>query len=234
MTRETANEAFVRDFQGRFGLTVDGWAGKATEAKLDELAPRPTPQGGKLTNPAEFFSVVRAHFGALSTGQVQGFNALTAALAGWPVSWTAYALATAWHETAHTMQPIKEIGGEAYFKRKYDIQGERPDKAKTLGNLNPGDGARYAGRGYVQITGRTNYRRFGIENAPDDAMKSDVAARILKDGMSDGVFTGKALHHYLPGDYVNARRIINGTDKADMIARYAAKFEQALTVGGWQ
>lgn len=234
MTRETDNESFVRDFQRRYGLMVDGWAGKATGDKLAEVAPKFTADGGKLGKPAEFFDLVRVHFGSLTTEQVGGFNELTGALAGWPVSWVAYALATAWHETAATMQPIKELGGEAYFTKRYDIQGQKPDLARTLGNVNPGDGARYAGRGYVQITGRTNYRRFGIENTPDDALNPVVAAHILKDGMERGSFTGKKLADYLPGDYVSARRIINGTDKAQMIAGYAVAFERALTAGGWQ
>src|SRR3546814_6075636 len=39
----------------------------------------------------------------------------------------------------------------------YDIRGDRPAKARELGNLTPGDGAKYAGRGYVQLTGKSNY-----------------------------------------------------------------------------
>lgn len=189
-------------------------------------------EGGKPADPAAFFASVRESFGALSQSQVDGFNAVLEALSGWPLTWQAYALATAWHETARTMQPIKEHGGDAYFRRMYDIQGDRPDKARELGNLTPGDGVRYAGRGYVQLTGRTNYARFGLEAKPDEAMRPDVAARIMKRGMETGIFTGKKLADYLPGDYRGARRIINGLDKADEIASYALKFERALRAGG--
>lgn len=182
-----------------------------------------------VVDPEAFFAAVRRQFGALDQGQVDGFNTLLAALKGWPVSWIAYALATAWHETARTMQPIKELGGEAYFRRRYDIEGDKPDLARRLGNLKPGDGARYAGRGYVQLTGRTNYERYGLADRPDDAMKPDVAAAILRDGMEHGRFTAKKLGDYLPGDYVEARRIINGTDRASQIAGYARAFETALT-----
>lgn len=231
-TKDEANEAFVSWIQGVVGVDVDGHAGPETKRAVERaLTATATPA---LFDYGKFFARVRADFGALKQHQVDGFSIVTAALKGWDVTWTAYALATAWHETAHTMQPVKEYGGDAYYKRMYDIEGDRPQKARELGNVNPGDGVRYAGRGYVQLTGRDNYRKFGIENAPDDAMKPEVAARIMRDGMESGAFTGRALRDYLPGDYVNARRIINGRDKAELIAGYARNFEAALRAGGWR
>lgn len=231
-TKHSDNEAFVRWIQGVVGVRVDGHAGPATRRAVERaITANAAPA---MFDYGKFFARVRDDFGKLTQPQVDGFSIVTAALKGWDVTWVAYALATAWHETAHTMQPVKEYGGDAYFKRMYDIQGDRPDKARELGNVNPGDGARYAGRGYVQLTARTNYRRFGIENTPDDAMKPEVAARIMRDGMEQGAFTGKKLADYLPGDYVNARRIINGRDKAEMIAGYARNFEVALIAGGWR
>ncbi len=206
-------------------IEADGVWGPRTQAALDAVL----PPKRKAVDMARFYEVVRQKFGRLSQQQVDGFNFLVLALADWPVSWQAYALATTWHETARTMQPILERGGEAYFRRMYDPLGERPHVAKRLGNTQPGDGARYAGRGYVQITGRTNYERYGIADTPEDALKPDVALRILRDGMEHGRFTGKALKDYLPGDYVNARRIINGTDKAAEIAKHAEVFEAALS-----
>ena len=232
MSRATDNESFVRWIQGVVGVTVDGHAGPATQRAVErELTGEAAPV---LFDYGKFFARVRADFGSLKQPQVDGFSIVTAALKGWDVTWVAYALATAWHETAHTMQPVREYGGDAYYKRMYDIEGDRPQKARELGNVNPGDGVRYAGRGYVQLTGRDNYRKFGIENAPDDAMKPEVAARIMREGMDQGVFTGRALRDYLPGDYVNARRIINGRDKAELIAGYARNFEAALRAGGWR
>lgn len=201
-----------------------------------------------LKAPGAFYGALRGSLGRLSQDQVDGINALLAATsaAGWPISWVAYALATAWHETAHTMQPIKELGGSTYFHRMYDIQGERPKKAKELGNLAPGDGARFAGRGYVQLTGRINYVNAGLalgidlpEN-PDLAMQPDVAAKILIWGMAGGKFTTKALKDYLPanraasvGEFTAARRIINGQDRARSIADLALKFQTALALGEW-
>lgn len=216
-------------------LAVDGQIGPATVAALDRALARlaPANDDGPLFDPAPFFAGVRGGFGSLSQAQVDGFTTILSALKGWNRTWVAYALATTWHETGKTMQPIKEIGGAAYFKRMYDIEGERPAKARELGNLAPGDGARYAGRGYVQLTGKANYARYGLADDPDAAMTPDVAAKILRDGMEHGHFTGKKLADYLPGNYSDARRIINGTDKAEAIAAYAKAFEAALVAGGW-
>lgn len=201
-----------------------------------------------LAAPGAFFAAVRGAFGGLSQEQVDGINALLTAMgtAGWPIAWVAYGLATSWHETAKTMQPIKEYGGATYFHKMYDIQGERPKKARELGNLSPGDGAKYAGRGYVQLTGKANYVKAGLAlgidlpEVPDLAMKPDAAAKILTWGMAGGEFTGKALKDYLPqhgpADHrqlVLARYIINGQDKASAIADLALKFQTALSLGQW-
>lgn len=195
-----------------------------------------------------FFDGVRAGLlgPTLDEGEVTGCQSILEACAGFPVAWTAYALGTAYHETAHTMLPIKEYGGDKYFFRRYDIEGQNPSLAKRLGNTMPGDGAKFAGRGYVQITGRANYKRAGeklninLLGDPDLAMNKDVAARIMREGMRDGWFTGKSLADYLTtsgpagrAQFASARRIINGTDKAQLIAGYAMDFQNALIAAGW-
>lgn len=183
---------------------------------------------------------------ALDGDEVSGASAILDSMAGAPLAATAYALATAWHETAHTMQPIREFGGTAYLRRMYDVEGQNPERARKMGNVNPGDGPRYCGRGYVQLTWRSNYRLAGaklgypLEGNPELAMRPDIAAQIMRRGMQEGWFTGKAFSHYLPATgpadraaFRNARRIINGTDKADLIAGYALQFQAALVAGGW-
>lgn len=174
------------------------------------------------------------------------------ATAKWPISFVAYALATAYHETAHSMQPIKELGGTAYFTRMYDITGNRPKKARELGNLTPGDGAKYAGRGYVQLTGKSNYQKatdklrslgyaVDLVAQPDRAMEPEIAAEVMVSGMSEGWFTSRKLSDDLPASgpaslrqFVLSRDIINGTDKDDEIAAYAIDFQMGLQQGGYR
>jgi hypothetical protein len=132
----------------------------------------------------------------------------------------AYCLATAWHETAFTMQPVVEYGGDTYLKSKPYYP--------------------WYGRGYVQLTWEENYQKqddkLGLKGAlmrdPDLALNPEIATQILLLGMADGDFTGKRLGHYFTdelSDFYNARRIVNGTDKANEIAKYAEAFCNAIT-----
>lgn len=180
------------------------------------------------------FDRIRPLFGGrLTSSQVEGINAILAAVDGLPLAHRAYLLATAFHETAQTMQPITERGARAYFD-KYE-----PGTAigRRLGNTRAGDGYLFRGRGYVQITGRTNYAKAGaalgidlIAN-PDAALRQPIATRIMVLGSCEGWFTTRKLDDYLlsrPPDYRNARRVINGTDRAELIAGYARTFEGTL------
>ncbi len=201
-----------------------------------------------LTNPTGFFDAMRQGLlgPVLSGSEVDGCNAILKAMEGAPLSHAAYALATSYHETASTMQPIREYGGPTYFHRLYDVSGARPKLCIANGNTCAGDGVKYHGRGYVQLTWKANYARAGKECGvdlvayPDKAMQPDIAAKILRSGMDHGWFTGKSFSSYLPAkgqadraQFTAARRIINGTDKASQIADHAVKFQSALEAGKW-
>lgn len=141
---------------------------------------------------------------------------------GLPVNQTAYVLATAFHETAHSMKPVREMGGEKYLKSKPYYP--------------------YVGMGYAQITWLKNYekasKKLGVDfvKNPKLLLQPKYAVPILVVGMVEGWFTGKKLSDYINAsktDFAGARRIINGTDKASLIAGYAKEYVAALNKQGY-
>lgn len=201
-----------------------------------------------LSKPEAFYTHVRALLGPLKQNQVTGINAILDAYQKYGdgnLHRCAYVLATPIVETGGRYEAIYEQGGKAYFN-KYE-PGTKI--GKRLGNTHRGDGYRYRGRGLVQITGRSNYakvgREFGIDlvGNPDLALDLALAARILVVGTLKGWFTGKGLSDYIDdadeaddldlAEFVQARRTVNGQDKAAVIAGHALAFEKALKAGGW-
>ena len=196
----------------------------------------------------KFFDGYRSQFGPLDQGLVDAFGSLMDQIekddrfegakdARTPRRQLAYCLATFKWETAHTMRPIDEHGSANRFNTIY---GPGTKVGKMLGNSQPGDGARFHGRGFVQLTGRNNYKRAGdftkvnLIADPDKAKDTGLAYRIASEGMIEGWFTGKKLSMYfkdgeLP-DWENARKMINGLDKAERIADIARKFDEILVV----
>jgi hypothetical protein len=127
----------------------------------------------------------------------------------------AYRLATTFHETREAMIPVREAGGEAYLKAKPYYP--------------------WVGMGLVQVTWEANGKKFGATK-PEDLMSWPVALRALFDGMDQGVFTGRKLATYFSAtvnDPVGARHIINGSDKASLIAGYHAQFLAAIKAAGF-
>ena len=183
-----------------------------------------------------FFNEVRDHvFGkTMYQGQVDGCEAI---LDAWgkhapnsDLRFIAYSLATAYHETARSMAPIRELG-----------QG----RGRAYGNPVPPYNQVYYGRGYVQLTWKRNYANatrslvrhnvvgsdVDLVRNPDLAMRPDIASGILVFGMLEGWFTGRKLVDYFSGtrsDWVDARVIINGHDRAALIASYGLAFYHAL------
>ncbi|WP_105440988.1 hypothetical protein [Neorhizobium sp. T25_13] len=194
-----------------------------------------------------FFDLVRTKLfkGRLVAAQVEG---MTAILDAWrerdgqgeaqPLS---YVLATAFHETAATMQPVRET--LAASDRSAITRLDEAFAAGRLGSVKTpywrpdAEGKSWLGRGLVQLTHRRNYEAMsavtGIDLVADPgrAMEMPVSVAILIEGMRRGSFTGRKLGDYFGqgrAEWVGARKIINGNDRADLVARHARVFAEAL------
>lgn len=146
----------------------------------------------------------------------------TAERAGLLRNQLAYVLATAYWETARTMRPVREYGGEKYLRAK--------------------DYYPYVGMGYVQLTWRRNYEKASMElgvdfvSNPRLLLEPKHAAKILVIGMVEGWFTGRKLSDYITldrSDFIGARKIVNGTDKAAQIAKLAKTYDALLRGEGY-
>lgn len=183
-------------------------------------------------NREKFFDAIRAAIGPLDQAFVDGTEALLDEGEGrkMMLEQQAYIMATAYHETAATMQPIAEYGhgeGHEYGEPCAEHGGQIP-----------------YGRGFVQLTWCDNYVKADTElglhgTLVDDfdlALDMGIAAQIIFQGMIEGWFTGAKLDDYITDDvvdYINARRIVNGTDRAEQIAHYATAIETELELCGW-
>jgi hypothetical protein len=184
---------------------------------------------------AKFFAGIRngPFPGSLSEGAVRG---ITAILDEWErrgltdLRWLAYMLATVLAECGKNMLPVREGFAQSDAAARSYVASKHYKYARNEG------GHVYYGRGLVQLTWFTNYQKMaaitGVDlvNAPDRALEPAVAAKIMFEGMIRGTFTGKKLGDYFgaTADWRNARRIINGVDRADEIAGYAKQFHADL------
>jgi predicted chitinase len=181
----------------------------------------------RTVNDKAFFTAYRRAYGPMNQGQVDGLNQLLARMktdrepainsrSTWQRQ-IAYTFATVKHEVADTYKPITEYGNANC--PRYD------------------GGCTYKGRGYVQLTHRYNYRKMspvvGVDLVayPGRALEPAIAYRVMSYGMHHGSFTGRRLGDYITStqtDYLNARRVINGTDRANLIKGYAQKFQSIM------
>jgi putative chitinase len=177
-----------------------------------------------------------------------------------PLKHLAYILATPYLETGAKYQPIREnlnYSVQALIKKfgrhrisvaeaeKYGRKGGRPADQRAiantiyggewgrdnLGNTEPDDGWLFRGGGLAQITGRTNFTKFGMASDPDRSGDLIPSVRMMFDGMEAGLFTGKSLDDFTT--YLPMRQIINSMDRAEDVAGYAQSFEAALKIAGY-
>lgn len=218
---------------------------------------------------AKFFAAVRASGvlgAALTAGQVANVEMIIdeGQKRGVPLRHLAYALGTARHEVGAAMAPISENLNYS-AKRLTQVW---PSRFPTTGAANPyannpqklankvyagrmgngpeasGDGGRFIGRGYPQVTGKENYAKVskfvGVDLVanPNRLMEPKIAAIAMLEGMTRGTFTGKRFADYLTGDkpqWGAARAIINGDVEVNglKVAGYAGKFAEALRTAGY-
>lgn len=206
----------------------------ALHSLLDAFgAARETNDNRVMKDAAAFYAGLRKITGPLNETQVKVVESIVQSASHWSHGELAYGLATAWHECR--LMPIEEIGkgkGKAYGKPgKY---GQSP-----------------YGRGLVQLTWDVNYewadkictkadliKEGDILKDFDLVMRPDIATMILVKGMETGAFTGKRVGDYIgdlgtPEGFTQARRVINGMDRARDIAAYAMTIQQGVVNGRW-
>lgn len=218
-------------------------------AAAPSVAPAvPAPVAPAL-NLKAFYDTIRPSI-PLTAQNVQGFDFVLTRGASYKVSRNhlAYILATAYWETAKTMQPVRE----AFWLDKPDVaRGDRIRAANaTIKRYFP-----YYGRGYVQLTWDYNYAKatkyfrevlkidVDFVKNPDLVMNPEYSLLILFVGMKEGWFTGKSLFDYIDDldepdaedlrEFANARRIVNGTDKQIEIGKLGLIFERGLKAAGY-
>ena len=227
----------LKEDQRRFALLglydpekIDGLYGRRTQAAIDAFceAEMITPGADvyrralwqKIVNlkPAEYFEADSLLPELISVAKALYLNL---------PEQVAYMMATVEHETAGQFYPVieafnvSERARQRYFAGKPYAQGEPA----------------YFGRGLVQLTWESNYRKYEVITGapllsdPDLLLDPRLSLLILVHGMKTGTFTGAPLEKYINPrqcDYINARRVINGTDKAEHIAGLAKQWEQKI------
>lgn len=178
-----------------------------------------------MINRKQTFTNIINNFGKLKQSQVDSFNLIFDEYE--KLGWTdkrhlSYLIATCWHETAKTMLPIEEY---------------KKGKGKAYSRLE--NGISYYGRGHVQVTWLVNYaaltrankKGWDFVNKPELMLQNEPSIWATFYGMRVGLFTSKKLSDYFneeKSDPINARRIINGTDKAELILGYYNKFFNSI------
>jgi peptidoglycan hydrolase-like protein with peptidoglycan-binding domain len=206
-----------------YNFTIDGIYGGITRAALREFKEEKGLTGGDILGPTTAKFLLREPVtgtGLLPPAFGSGRDNLAQAVIkegrrrGLTLrTQIAYIMATVEHEVAGTYRPIREFGGPSKWY------------------------APYYGRGYVQLTHRSNYQKYsnilGIDlvGNPDRALEPQIALFVLVHGMANGTFTGRRLGQYVNvnhTDFYNARRVVNWIDRAQHIANLANQWLSRL------
>jgi hypothetical protein len=213
------------------------------------LCPLDACQGATMPiNRTFFFEHTRKVLfdGSMKQKQVEGIEAI---LNKWEKEmpkaddrWLAYMLGTAHHETGRTMQAVRETFASSDDKA-ISILNSAFGKGQLSWVKKPywvkdADGKSWLGRGLVQLTHKSNYEKMkkaigeDLVKDPSLAMNLDVAVKIMFEGMTKGSFTTRKLADFFDGkkeEWRDARKIINGLERADLVASYAKSYYSAIS-----
>lgn len=199
---------------------IDGKLGQTTKAAWHEFKDSMHLNQPDIVGPSSIKMLINTVNGMTydfsdTPGTIQAIRS-ECSKQGLTISQTAYVLATTEWETNKTFKPVREAYWLSEEWRKKNLR------------YYP-----YYGRGFVQITWKNNYDKYGkilglpLVTNPDLALDPKNALFILVHGFKHGSFTGRKISDYIndfKSDYINARRCINGTDKATEIASLALKY----------
>ncbi|MFA7241541.1 MAG: peptidoglycan-binding protein [Sulfuricellaceae bacterium] len=207
-----STEAALLAFQHSTGLLADGVAGPRTLAALgladSDALPSAIPQASVAKVCVMFPNTPRANIEKNLPFVLDSL--LSAALQDKPM--VLMALATIRAET-ESFLPVTE--GQSRYNtspggQPYDLYDRRAD----LGNTQAGDGAKYCGRGFIQLTGKTNYRQHGLAigepllEQPERANEPAIAAALLASFIK--AKERQIKEALMTGDLRWARKLVNG------------------------
>lgn len=200
-------ETALRAWQSGVGLVADGIAGPRTLSALGISPPAKLDVSVDTAAASKLFPYTK------TSNIARNLPYVTAALAAFGLTdanMVSTALGTIRAETEGFV-PIAEL--PSHFNT---LPGQAAFSAYEykLGNKHPGDGARYRGRGFVQLTGRDNYEKFGkvldisLADNPDCACAPEVAACLLAAYLDAN--REKLTKALAKDDLKAARKVVNG------------------------
>ena len=200
-------ETALRGWQASVGLVADGIAGPRTLSALGISPPAKLDVAVDTATVSKLFPFTR------TSSIAANLPYITAALAAFGLTSKDMVCATLGTIRAETegFVPIAEL--PSHFNT---LPGQAAFSAYEykLGNKISGDGARYRGRGYVQLTGRSNYTKYAtilgipLADNPDSACAPEVAACLLAAYLNENEVKLKAA--LAKNDLKAARKVVNG------------------------
>jgi putative chitinase len=209
-------EGALRVYQAACGLPADGEVKEQTHRSLGMHEPDPTKTPVPVIHRITVDVVAQMFADAPRANVERHLPPVLAALKAAGLDdrdMVLMALGTIRAETA-AFEPISEKPSRYNTSPGGPHPFDLYDHRSSLGNLGPPDGARYKGRGFIQLTGRANYRSYGarlgqpLEDDPELANVPRTAAQILAAYLADKRSWAK--YAIFGRDLATARKLVNG------------------------